>query len=56
MTLFGSNQRKTLTEIKTHLIPENGFGANAGAVMPFSAMLHDVPEKIQILLHIIQHL
>ena len=48
---FGSDQRKTILQVKSHLVAENAEGACARAVAFSGAVFEDVSEKIVIGLH-----
>ena len=50
--LFGGNQRKTILQVKTHLVTKYADGARAGTVMLLSAGFHYMAHKVKILLHI----
>ena len=49
--LLGSNQRKSLTEVETHLVAENTAGTGTGAVAFIGPGIDDMLKKIKILLH-----
>lgn len=45
------SQREALRQVKTQLRPKNAFGAGSRSVSPGDAMIEDVLQKIEILLH-----
>ena len=49
--LLGGQQRKPVIEVAAELPPEHRQGAGAGAVVLAHAVVEDIPEKIQVLLH-----
>lgn len=51
MQLLGGQQREAFAKIKTHLIPEHGTGAGAGAIIFHHAVIADVAEQVEVLLH-----
>jgi len=49
--LLGGQTGKTVVQVKAHLVPENGQGAHAGAVGLGNAVIQDVLDQVQVLLH-----
>ena len=52
MHLLGSNQRKPLLQVKTHLIAKSRDRTRAGAVMFLHPMVEDMTEQIKVLFHV----
>jgi hypothetical protein len=51
MALFGSHQRKTLGQVKTHLMTKHTHCAGAGAIFLFDSLIQHMLHQIEILLH-----
>ncbi|MND09204.1 hypothetical protein D3C83_323550 [compost metagenome] len=51
MQLLRREQRKTLRQIEAQLAPEHAARTGAGTVVLVDAVLEDVPQEIEVLLH-----
>ena len=51
MNFLGRQKRKTLREVKPHLMPEDALRTDAGAVVLDHTLLTDTAEKVKVLLH-----
>ena len=51
MYFLGRQKRKSLGEVKSHLMPEDALRTDAGAVVLDHALLTDTAEKVKVLLH-----
>ena len=51
MQLLGGDNRKTLRQIETHLIPEHAQGARTGAILFTGSVFAHMAHEIEILLH-----
>ena len=51
MQFFCGNQRKSLLQIKTHLVAKTAGCTGACAVAFGDALVYDVPKQFQVLLH-----
>ena len=48
---LGSEQRETVGQVKTHLVPEDAFRPGARAVVLYGSVVEDVPEEFEVLSH-----
>ena len=51
MYFLGRQKRKSLGEVKSHLMPEDALRTDAGAVVLDHTLLTDTAEKVKVLLH-----
>ncbi len=51
MQLLGCDQRKTVDQVKPHLVAKHRFGASSSAVGFQHTMITDMPHKFKILTH-----
>ena len=49
--LLGGQQREPVGQVETHLVAEYALGAYARSVLLYGAVLADVPQEVEILLH-----
>ena len=52
MKLFCSDKRKSLLQVKTHLVSKAADRAGTGTVAFLNAMIQDMLKEIEILLHV----
>lgn len=51
VNFLGGHQRKSIFQIKSHLVSESGYSAGTGSVVLSNSVVKDMTEKIQILFH-----
>ena len=51
MQFLGRDQRKTLRQVKTHLVTEHRPGASAGAIRFLATLFENMSHQLKILLH-----
>src|SRR5699024_2222641 len=51
MQLLGGDQRKTVSQVETHLVAEHAQGTGPGAVGFVRAVLQDMPDQVEIRAH-----